>query len=1257
MKTYINLAGDRQRQASPGVGNSFRRIELLLLILVTGALFYGMRRLETNLGNPPGSLSFAETEARIESGEIIALNELEQAEQLQPALRVIEDEADRRFAADIILRFVQSRGRSLPNVGSLNGDLRIPVTEIEQLPEKSAFRTEVERRILAGKLAAERREKRLAASRWERLRDEAGKLFGTKRPAAATVAPFQGQSIISQIKPGLVVRRPAVFRQAYRFSFWLLIGALFLAHLLWSVTRFRGDQFLLPISGLLCGIGFLVISGMRDPLRDKLSFRDYTIGILAGLGGLVVASLSDRLPLVRLVKGWFRKSPRTPLLLALSLSTALVLFGSAPGGSDARVNLGPFQPVEVIRILVVFYLAAYFDRHWEFLRHLHQKGYRGRGLFGLLARFKAPRLVFFLPVVIAMGLVLLFFFLQRDLGPVLVLALVFLSLYAVARQRYLLIGGGLAIVLVGLVGAFYLGQPWTVVKRIHIFLDVWNNGLRGGDQIAHSLWALASGGLKGAGPGLGDTATIPAGHTDLIISSVGEEFGWVTVVLVLALYALLTIRSIRAALYSGDDYDLFLALGLTLVTGWQTLLITHGILGLFPLSGVVSPFLSWGKSSMIANFVNLGLIAAISARGTSLPRTENFARPVHRIGWLMGALALLVVAASGVVQVVQADDYALRGVLVELGDRSYAYQYNQRLLNAARIMKTGTIRDRNGVPLAASDCRVIEEKREVLTALGVEPDKLCQQTAPRLYPFGPMLFHLLGDLNTRRNWGAPATIYVEREYFSRLRGFNDRSERVPIRVVASPISDKEEPEEPRQPTVLEDAGEPSEIVIVRPEGGDESPDEAGVDSLTSDRRADRKEEVVIRRDYREILPLLRHRYEPDHPEVKAILSRDRDVRLSIDIRLQLSVSEILATRLRNAAVKRGAVVVIDPPTGDLLAAVSYPWPGEPVTPAPVHPGIPPPPQDELVDRAFAALRPPGSTFKIVTAMAALSSSNGEFGNQRFQCQNQKNGRVGMLIPGFRRAVLDASGDAAHGQPNMEEAIIYSCNAYFAQLGLKIGPQNLLDLTDKLGIRVTARDLERKPVEVLAEGENLLQAGYGQGQVVVTPFQMARVAATVANGGVMEPGRWVVDSNHRTTPAIRLVSQEMAGFLIRSMRGVVTRGTASNIAASTIAGKTGTAQVKARLRYVVDKKVGFRDAEGNLRYLDWKYGDQIPAGLRPAFYEQKLTAHGWFIGLAPFDSPHPIAFSVLMENGGSGRGAAAPVASLVVAEALKLGLNQ
>jgi cell division protein FtsI/penicillin-binding protein 2 len=360
--------------------------------------------------------------------------------------------------------------------------------------------------------------------------------------------------------------------------------------------------------------------------------------------------------------------------------------------------------------------------------------------------------------------------------------------------------------------------------------------------------------------------------------------------------------------------------------------------------------------------------------------------------------------------------------------------------------------------------------------------------------------------------------------------------------------------------------------------------------------------------------------------------------------------------LRNAAVKRGAVVVIDPPTGDLLAAVSYPWPGAPMTPNPAQLGLPIPPRDDLVDRAFAALRPPGSTFKIVTAMAALRASAGKLESQRFPCQSQGNGRVGMLIPGFRRAVLDASGDAAHGLPDLEEAIVHSCNAYFAQLGLKMGPEKLLELTDQLGIRVAVRDATRPPAEVLAEGENLLQAGYGQGQVVATPFQMARVAATVANGGLFEPGRWVIDdSNRRTTPGVELISPAMAQTLVRSMRGVVTRGTANNIAASPLAGKTGTAQVKALFRYMEGGRPGFRDAEGALRYLDWKRGDPTPPGLRPAFYEQKQTAHGWFIGLAPFDSPRRIAFSVLVENGGSGRGAAAPIADLVATEARRLGL--
>src|SRR5205823_6408867 len=143
--------------------------------------------------------------------------------------------------------------------------------------------------------------------------------------------------------------------------------------------------------------------------------------------------------------------------------------------------------------------------------------------------------------------------------------------------------------------------PLVVYQRIRIWLDVWDNGLRNGDQIAHAWWALAMGRYTGSGLGLGSPSLIPAGHTDLVLASTGEELGLVGVVTIIALYILLTARSLRIALRSSSDYGFFLGLGLTLILAVEIVLITSGVLGLFPLSGVVSPFLSLGKTSMIAN--------------------------------------------------------------------------------------------------------------------------------------------------------------------------------------------------------------------------------------------------------------------------------------------------------------------------------------------------------------------------------------------------------------------------------------------------------------------------------------------------------------------------------------------------------------------------------------------------------------------------------------------------------------------------------
>ena len=192
--------------------------------------------------------------------------------------------------------------------------------------------------------------------------------------------------------------------------------------------------------------------------------------------------------------------------------------------SDAKVNLLGAQPVEAIKILLVLFLAGYFARNWEFLRELREK----HPAFEKLGRhIEIPRLEYVLPVLVSIGLVLVFFFLQKDLGPALVFSCVFLALYAVARNRFQLAAAGFALLVGGFAIGYLAGYPRTVSGRVEMWLSPWDNAVRGGDQVVHSLWALSTGGITGTGAGLGEPGMVPAAATDLILSALGEEFGFV----------------------------------------------------------------------------------------------------------------------------------------------------------------------------------------------------------------------------------------------------------------------------------------------------------------------------------------------------------------------------------------------------------------------------------------------------------------------------------------------------------------------------------------------------------------------------------------------------------------------------------------------------------------------------------------------------------------------------------------------------------
>ena len=269
---------------------------------------------------------------------------------------------------------------------------------------------------------------------------------------------------IAAVKPLVIVRTPDEFTRRVARLVVLFMTAFWLAHLLrwWAGTT--GDAVLLPVVHLLSGLGLMTMIALRDPLRDMLIADTALQGIAAGCAIWVAASLIDfEHPLLR-------RSFAAPLIAALTLATALLVFGSGPTGSGAKVNLFGVQPVDAIRLLVVLALAAYFARRWQFLRQFSERVGSATSRRGSLhlPRWKDVR-----PLATTLAMLLAFFFLQKDLGPALVLSCVFLGLYGVSRGRVALVVGGFGVLAASFAIGHALGVPGTVAQRVAMWLDPW----------------------------------------------------------------------------------------------------------------------------------------------------------------------------------------------------------------------------------------------------------------------------------------------------------------------------------------------------------------------------------------------------------------------------------------------------------------------------------------------------------------------------------------------------------------------------------------------------------------------------------------------------------------------------------------------------------------------------------------------------------------------------------------------------------------
>jgi len=1027
--------------------------------------------------------TFPDADAALKRGDLLDLNRVASADQLLPFLQVFRSDEEREFAAKETWEFVSAH-RPIANAGAL-GRIRIGQNEIAAHPEWSYLNGQLQQQLTLAKTKPRRGELRIP------------------------LLP------LARLKPALAVRTT----REYEKQFLIWIGAYFAAFyavfLVWRWSGFRGDFSMLPAVHLLTGVGLILAVSLRDPLRDTLEFSKFAWGV--SLGCLVLLA-----PLLRIANYQrFSKWCYTPLFAAFALFVLLIRFGSGPAGNDAKVNLGPFQPVEAIKILLVFFLAGYFARNWERLRDLKEKKLVPRALRWI----NLPRLAHVLPVMLAVACALFLFFLLKDLGPALVTGFLFLALFAVARGRAGLAVFGIALLAGGVAVGYRMGKPATVVDRIDMWLSPWDNDVHGGNQLAHSLWAFSTGGALGSGPGWGDPAMIPAGNTDLVLPAIGEEWGFCGVAAVLLLLGFLVYRALRAGLNAPSEYGLFLAVGLGALIAFEMLLISSGVLGALPLSGVVSPFLSSGNTAMLANFLIVGILLAISNGQREAIVDEPFRRPLWTLGVALGCCAATLLGFAAYYQVLHDREFQARDTKVFEDDGVKRAQHNPRLNSLAHEIQRGDIFDRNGVLLATSDWNELARRRGEYENLGVSIDTACSRLDNRHYPFGPLTAHLLGDLRTGEKFHASNSSLIEHDSNAKLQGFVD---------------------------------------------------------------------------YRELAPLIRYRHQPGNPDIARLMARDRSIRTSIDIRLQMRADKALKAQLAKAHKDKGAVVVMDPNSGDVLALVSEPSPGGEVQATP----------DDLLDRARYGQYPPGSTFKLVTAIAALRLDP-KLENKSFSCRRLPDGRAGAIIPGWRKPIRDDVGDSAHGTLTMSRAIAVSCNAYFAQLGVfSVGAKALSD---------TAKLLDIPAGSVPDIQAALPFASYGQGPVLVTPFKMARVAATIAASGAMPEGRWVIDSSNPRTEAPRsILPPELADFVATAMRAVVTEGTARRpmrgIGVS-VAGKTGTAQLD----------------EG--------------------------MPHSWFAGFAPFDGDRSksIAFAVVVEHGGYGATTAAPVARAVVEAAAELGL--
>ena len=373
----------------------------------------------------------------------------------------------------------------------------------------------------------------------------------------------------------------------------ILFALLLVAHVAMRFLAPQADPILLPVAGLLNGIGYVFIARL-SPHEARLQAFWTFVGVAVFIGTLAVVRRARDLERFRYTFAF--------LGIGALLLPLVPGIGENINGARLWIHVGSFnfQPGELAKLALAIFFASVMVERADLL----SRGTRRIGRFMVLD----PR--YLAPIAVAWGLSLVIFLAENDLGSSFLFFALFIGMLWVATGRTYYIGLGAGLFAGGAFLALkVIGHAQT---RVQSWLNPWAHPETSGYQIIQGIFAIGAGGLFGQGPGQSNAGNIPEASTDLIFAVIADELGLIGATALLIGYLLMIGTGLRVAVRCERPFEKLLATGLSLIIGVQTFVIVGGVTRLIPLTGITLPFVSYGGSSLIANYLLLALLLRIS---------------------------------------------------------------------------------------------------------------------------------------------------------------------------------------------------------------------------------------------------------------------------------------------------------------------------------------------------------------------------------------------------------------------------------------------------------------------------------------------------------------------------------------------------------------------------------------------------------------------------------------------------------------------